>query len=75
MKDDDSVLKQFYPNEFEVDPYGSQYESEYLVLIPFMDQKLLLEAYDSLDLSQLTESEQNRNIHRLSQIMIRDESQ
>ncbi len=37
MNDPLSPLKMYYPNNFDVDPYGATFESEWLVLIPFMD--------------------------------------
>lgn len=67
-----SPLSPYYPTSFEVDPYGAAFESEYLVLIPFMDEKLLLKHYEALDLSSLTENERLRNTHKTSLLMIPD---
>ncbi len=70
-----SPLRPYYPTTFEVDPYGAAFESEYLVLIPFMDEKLLLKHYQALDLTSLTENQRLRNTHRTSILIIPDETQ
>lgn len=31
----------YYPSEFEIDPYGAVFESEYIVILPFVPNNVL----------------------------------
>jgi 5'-3' exonuclease len=61
MKDPNSPLREFFPDEFTIDMNGKINPWEGVVLIPFMDQQKLLEAVKSIDTSKLTESERKRS--------------
>ena len=37
MLDDDSPIKDCYPWDFEVDPFGGNFEHDYIALLPFID--------------------------------------
>lgn len=54
MVNEDSPVKQFYPVEFETDLNGKQQEWEAVVLIPFIDEPLLVQAMETCTAS-LTE--------------------
>jgi len=43
--DENAPLHPYYPTEFEVDPFGAVFETEYIAKIPFVDEKLLDEEY------------------------------
>ncbi|CAH1131010.1 unnamed protein product [Ceutorhynchus assimilis] len=62
MLNDDSLIKQYYPEDFQTDKNGKRQEWEAVVLIPFMDEKLLLEAMKPCN-EELTEEEVRRNTH------------
>ncbi|KAL4436223.1 hypothetical protein ABPG74_018207 [Tetrahymena malaccensis] len=52
----------YYPDKFTIDPYGGVFSHEYIVVLPFMDQKLIDEVYSSIDQAkQLTPQERERN--------------
>ncbi|KAM7349373.1 5'-3' exoribonuclease pacman isoform 1-T2 [Cochliomyia hominivorax] len=57
-----SDLKDYYPEDFQTDLNGKQHEWEAVVLIPFIDEKRLLEAMSACD-QNLTPSERKRNQH------------
>ncbi|KAJ8980060.1 hypothetical protein NQ317_012900 [Molorchus minor] len=46
MVDDDSEIKEYYPEDFETDLNGKKQEWEAVVLVPFIDEKVLLEAME-----------------------------
>ncbi|KAK3858374.1 hypothetical protein Pcinc_035435 [Petrolisthes cinctipes] len=58
----DSPLKEFYPDDFETDLNGKQQDWEAVVLIPFLDEKKLLEAMNQCN-EKLTKEERKRNKH------------
>ncbi|KAG7166243.1 5'-3' exoribonuclease 1-like [Homarus americanus] len=62
MLKENSPLKEFYPDSFKTDLNGKQQDWEAVVLIPFIDEKLLLEAMNPCN-EDLTEEEKSRNIH------------
>ncbi len=41
-------LNPFYPLEFEVDPFGAVFDSEYIAKIPFVDENLLSKEYEKV---------------------------
>ncbi|XP_067051785.1 5'-3' exoribonuclease 1-like isoform X1 [Acropora muricata] len=57
-----SEIIEYYPVNFKTDLNGKQQEWEAVVLIPFIDEKKLLDAMSPL-YSRLTEEELNRNKH------------
>ncbi|XP_054727908.1 5'-3' exoribonuclease 1 isoform X2 [Anastrepha obliqua] len=57
-----SELLEYYPQEFETDLNGKRHEWEAVVLIPFIDEKLLLNAMKDCE-KNLTPSEIRRNQH------------
>ncbi|XP_011151267.1 5'-3' exoribonuclease 1 isoform X2 [Harpegnathos saltator] len=58
----DSPIISYYPTDFKTDLNGKQQEWEAVVLIPFIDEKLLLAAMQP-HLSKLTPEEKQRNAH------------
>lgn len=60
MTSEESPIKQYYPEDFQTDKNGKRQEWEAVVLIPFMDEKSLLEAMRECN-EQLTEEERRRN--------------
>jgi 5'-3' exonuclease len=53
----DSPLLKYYPEEFEMDPFGALFESEYIAKLPYVDEALLNEFYDKVKLEHLSEQE------------------
>ncbi|CAH2012828.1 unnamed protein product [Acanthoscelides obtectus] len=62
MTEDHSIIKKYYPEEFETDLNGKKQDWEAVVLVPFIDEKLLLEAMKSCN-EMLTDEELKRNSH------------
>ncbi|KAI0214136.1 5'-3' exoribonuclease 1 [Lamellibrachia satsuma] len=62
MVNEDSPIKDFYPEEFEADLNEKMQEWEAVVLIPFIDEKRLLDAMRPLH-DKLTDKEKQRNKH------------
>lgn len=62
MTQADSPIIDYYPVDFETDLNGKKQEWEAVVLIPFIDEKRLLDAMDECA-DALTDRERNRNIH------------
>ncbi|XP_073829964.1 5'-3' exoribonuclease pacman [Musca autumnalis] len=62
MTNPSSELIEFYPEDFKTDLNGKINEWEAVVLIPFIDEKRLLQAMEICD-QQLTPSERKRNQH------------
>ncbi|XP_050302110.1 5'-3' exoribonuclease 1 [Anthonomus grandis grandis] len=62
MTDDSSIISKYYPEEFQTDKNGKRQEWEAVVLIPFMDEKLLLDAMSPCN-DELTPEEVKRNTH------------
>ncbi|KAF7640190.1 5'-3' exoribonuclease [Meloidogyne graminicola] len=61
MTDEKSPIIDFYPNDFEIDLNGKKYAWQGVALLPFVDEKRLLDALD-LVYDKLDEEEQARNI-------------
>ncbi|MEE6500650.1 hypothetical protein FKM82_003869 [Ascaphus truei] len=62
MTSEESPIIDYYPQDFKTDLNGKQQEWEAVVLIPFIDEKRLLEAMEPCN-KCLTEGEENRNQH------------
>ncbi|CAH0556696.1 unnamed protein product [Brassicogethes aeneus] len=62
MTDDISLIKQYYPEDFQTDLNGKKQEWEAVVLVPFIDENLLLEAMAPCN-QKLSLEEQSRNKH------------
>ncbi|XP_015791407.2 LOW QUALITY PROTEIN: 5'-3' exoribonuclease 1-like [Tetranychus urticae] len=62
VTDESSPLKDYYPEEFELDLNGKVNSWEAVVVIPFIDEEKLLNAARSCE-SQLSEREKRRNCH------------
>ncbi|KAI4465247.1 3' exoribonuclease [Holotrichia oblita] len=62
MTDENSLIKPYYPEEFETDLNGKKAEWEAVVLIPFIDEDKLLSAMAECNL-KLTPEEVKRNSH------------
>lgn len=48
VTDEDAPLHQYYPTEFELDPFGAVFDSEYIAKIPFVDEELLDREYEKV---------------------------
>lgn len=46
--DKKSKLHPYYPVEFELDPFGAVFDSEYIAKIPFVDEDLLNKEYEKV---------------------------
>ena len=62
MTSEDSPIADFYPESFIVDMNGKRWPWEAVVLLPFIDSERLLLAAATVDDSQLTEEERQRNM-------------
>lgn len=62
MISEDSPIIDYYPQDFKTDLNGKQQEWEAVVLIPFIDERRLLEAMEACN-KRLTEEEKTRNRH------------
>ncbi|KAK5646017.1 hypothetical protein RI129_004481 [Pyrocoelia pectoralis] len=62
MTDDDSPIKMYYPEDFKTDLNGKRMEWEAVVLIPFIEEDVLLQAMEPCD-KDLTFEEVERNAH------------
>ncbi|XP_008583850.1 PREDICTED: 5'-3' exoribonuclease 1 [Galeopterus variegatus] len=62
MTSEDSPIIEYYPPDFKTDLNGKQQEWEAVVLIPFIDEKRLLEAMETCNYS-LKKEERKRNQH------------
>lgn len=60
MTDEDSPIKEFYPVDFEVDLNGKKFSWQGVALLPFIDEKRLLEAMGT-KYGLLTDDEKRRN--------------
>lgn len=62
MTDKTSKISQYYPTDFQTDLNGKKQEWEGVVLIPFIDETLLLQEMKTKE-NLLSKSEVQRNIH------------
>lgn len=60
MVDDDSSIIDFYPSTFQIDMNGKRMAWQGVALLPFIDEKRLLEAM-ALEYPNLSEEEKQRN--------------
>ncbi|CAF1311102.1 unnamed protein product [Adineta steineri] len=60
MTDEKSGINKFYPTKFYVDPNGKERSSQYVAIIPFIDEKTLFTALKHVS-SELTPEEEKRN--------------
>jgi len=61
MNSSDSPIVDFYPTEFKTDLNGKKFASQSVVLLPFVDEKLLVETLESFR-DTLTDDEKARNV-------------
>lgn len=61
MLEETSPLSSFYPHSFEVDKNGKRADWEAVVLIPFIDEKLMLKYVAPIEENELTDDEKMRN--------------
>ena len=73
MKDPDSEIIEFYPEEFEIDMNGKKMSWQGIPLLPFIDEKRLLEAVQG-KYDQLTEYEKDRNTNKQAELFISNEN-
>ena len=62
MVEDNSPIKDFYPDDFPLDANGKKSSWEAVVKIPFIDEQRLLKAMDA-KAPRLTAEERSRNVH------------
>ncbi|MFH4974236.1 hypothetical protein AB6A40_000945 [Gnathostoma spinigerum] len=60
MVENDSPIIDFYPSDFKVDLNGKKFAWQGVALLPFVDEKRLLETLDEVE-RNLTDSERERN--------------
>ena len=51
----------YYPTNFEIDPNDAYFESEFIAILPFLEEELLEKAYRSVEQSQMKEEVKERN--------------
>lgn len=73
MTDQDSPIIDFYPNSFEIDMNGKKMSWQGVALLPFIDEKRLLDAMEPL-YSKLTDLEQHRNKWGNNLVFVSDEN-
>jgi len=56
----DSPIFHFYRSDPAIDAHGKYFEKQYIIKLPFVDEKRLFEALKSID-STLSEEEEKRN--------------
>ena len=64
MTEESSPILDYYPPEFECDLNGKQQEWEAVVLIPFIDEKRLLEAVEPRYPSMTAEEKQRKTLFK-----------
>ena len=68
MKDPNSAIADFYPTDFKIDMNGKRFQWQAVVLLPWIEEKRLLDAARSLE-GTLTEDEKRRN-SKLTNLLI-----
>ena len=69
MSDEDSPIIDFYPKDFPVDMNGKKMPWQAIALLPFIDEKRLLETTRA-QYPKLTESEKSRNVRNEDILLI-----
>jgi 20S proteasome subunit beta 5 len=72
MTDPRSPIIDFYPKAFTIDMNGKRWPWEAVALLPFLDSRRLLDAYEKIDDSSLTEQEMQRNLTGNTVVMMFD---
>jgi 5'-3' exonuclease len=62
MIDADSPLNHYYPLDFPIDLNGKKHDWEAIALIPFIDEKLLLDACNAIPQGEMKAEEKKRNM-------------
>ncbi|KAI5949265.1 RAT1 [Candida theae] len=73
MKDPDSEIIEFYPEEFEIDMNGKKMSWQGIPLLPFIDEKRLLDAVQG-KYDKLTAYEKERNTNKQAELFISNEN-
>ena len=63
IEKNDSILRSpidYYPTVFEIDPNDAYFESEFIAILPFIEDEVLENAYASVDLSTMKEEVKER---------------
>ena len=63
--DTNSMLRNpidYYPTKFDIDPNDAYFESEFIAILPFLEEELLEKAYLSVDQSKMTEDVKERSL-------------
>lgn len=77
LLDPESPLRKpfnYFPTEFEVDPFGAVWDHQYIVKIPFMDMNLLRVVFDSIDKNLLSEDEKLRQLIGYTKLYLYDDT-
>ena len=64
LTNSESILRSpidYYPENFEIDLNDAYYESEFIAVLPFLDNDLLEKAYQSVEQNQMTKELKERN--------------
>ncbi|CAD8062450.1 unnamed protein product [Paramecium sonneborni] len=64
----------YYPNEYEVDPFGAIWEHQFICKVPFMNSDLLVQEYQKIDQSQLNELEKKRSTFGNAYLFVQTEN-
>jgi 5'-3' exonuclease len=70
MESGKSKIADAFPEKFQIDMDGRNWEWEAVVLIPFLDEHLLMEETGRIDMSALTPQQRARNEHGTAYIYV-----
>jgi 5'-3' exoribonuclease 2 len=73
MLNENSPIIEFYPRNFKIDPNDKKKSSQYVALIPFINENHLLEALETV-YSTLTQEEEKRNTLDYDRIFIHSQN-
>lgn len=51
----------YFPEKIKIDPFGGVFEHEYVVELPFLDEQTLMNAYNKIDMTKLSDKDKARN--------------